>query len=88
MQTTDTLEESKLLQLLEAVESVLEHEDAEQILDVDTLRQFADIQRLLRAWLQNESALTHEQSLGLLENFTKFLALKKSISERNEAPLH
>lgn len=84
----EILEENKLLELLEAVESVLEHEDAEQILDADTLGQFAEIQKLILAWLSSESALTHAQRLEMLVDFTNNLAQSKLVLDRNATPLH
>lgn len=77
MNDRDKLEENKLLELLEAVEAVLAHDDAEEKLGADTLGEFAYMRNFLRSWLRNESTLTHDQRVRILANFTDALAQKK-----------
>ena len=88
MHESDTLTDSKLIQLLEAIEAVLAHEDAEDVIGADLMAEFAAARTLVREWLAHRSPLSVEQRLHVLQVFTETLARRQLAVERREGPLH
>jgi len=88
MNHPDSLEEAKLLLLLEGIDAVLADADAEELLGVDMLKKFADIQWLIREWLRDESALTPEQRVSLLTDFTDAIAQRNLSLAQLKTRLH
>jgi hypothetical protein len=88
MDDIDNIEEYKLLLLLDAVESVLGHEDAGAMLGTEMLDKFLECRKLLQGWLLHESGLTHDQRVSALALFTDALAQRKLAIERHAMQLH
>ncbi|CAG0992230.1 hypothetical protein RHDC4_02580 [Rhodocyclaceae bacterium] len=88
MPDPDVLTDSKLIQLLEAIEAVMAHEDAEEAMGVELMREFAAARTLVREWLLHKSPLTLDQRLHVLQVFTEALARRQLAAERRDAPLH
>lgn len=88
MHDPDTLTDSKLIQLLEAIEAVLAHEDAEEVVGADLMAEFAAARTLVREWLLHKSPLSVEQRLHVLQVFTETLARRQLTAERRDARLH
>lgn len=88
MHEADALTDSKLIQLLDAIEAVLEHEDAEDAIGADMMREFSAARTLVREWLRHESPLSVEQRLQVLQVFTDTLARRQLTAERRDSPLH
>lgn len=67
---TDSLERSKLIELLQAVESVLADQPLLLQMDAETVQHFVTVRDLVQSWLRQEPTMSQDQRLQALSDFT------------------
>ena len=80
--------QKKLFELLDAVQSILQQEDAEHWLDPNTIDQLSHMEVFVRAWLQDESTLTEVERVAVLANLTEALKPRITASGSIKNTLH
>jgi len=83
-----SLMQKKLFELLDAVESILQQDDAERWLDPNTIDQLSNMEVFVRTWLQDESTLTEEERVAVLANLTDALKPRIMASGSIKNTLH
>jgi len=77
-----SLKQKKLIELLHAIESILDQGNDDAWLDLDTIDMLSHMERFVRAWLQDESTSTEGERAAVLAKLTE--ALKPKILTRND----
>jgi hypothetical protein len=80
-----SLKEEKLIELLEAIQSMLVQGNADAWLDLDTINKLSHMEGFVRAWLEDESAMTEKERVSILANLTE--TLKPKILTKNDAKI-
>ena len=69
-----SLKQKKLVDLIEGIRSMLDQEDAEACLGAATIERLWQMEKLARAWLQDESTMTEDEWAAALAKLTASLA--------------
>jgi hypothetical protein len=78
----------KLLELRDAIELLLEQGNHDACLDFDTIGKLSDMDRFVRAWLEDDSALSEDERIVILAKMTETLKPRILMQEGPKVILH
>jgi hypothetical protein len=83
-----TPKQQKLLELLEAIDSLLGQDDPEGWLDAEAIDQLARMEQFVRSWLNDDSELSELQKAAVLADLTNALKPRILASAADLVVLH
>lgn len=83
-----SLERDKLLELLDAIASLLEQGNEDAWLEPDTLERLTQMKTFLEDWLQGDFPLTEEKHVATLARLTEALNPEIAVEQGKHVTLH
>lgn len=83
-----SLERKKLLELLDAIASLIDQGNEDAWLEPDTLERLVQMKRFLEEWLQGDFPLTEEEHVATLARLTEALNPEIATDGSRRVTLH